>query len=105
MIARLWHGVTAASKADDYFEYLKQTGIPDYQNTDGNRGVYVFRRVQDDQAHFLLVTLWDSLEAIRKFAGPEAEKAVYYPEDEEFLLEKEPSVVHYDVLATPENQQ
>jgi len=98
MIARTWHGVTDVSKADEYFDYLKKTGVAQYQDTEGNRGVYVLRRVDGERAHFLLLTLWESEDAIKRFAGPEMEKARYYPEDEKFLLELEPTVTHYEVL-------
>jgi len=98
MIARAWHGVTAAAKADAYFEVLQETGLKEYRGTPGNQGLIVLRRTEGDRAHFLLITLWDSLDAIRKFAGPNPERAVYYPEDKEFLLEFEPTVTHYDVL-------
>lgn len=98
MIARLWHGRTRAEQADEYVDFLKRTGIPDYQATPGNRGVLMLRRIEGDEAHFLLVTVWDSAEAIRQFAGPEMEKARYYPEDATFLLEFEPTVTHYEVI-------
>src|SRR5262245_29817122 len=98
MIARTWHGVTDAAKADEYFDYLKQTGVPDYKKTEGNRGVYLLRRVEGDVAHFLFLTFWESEEAIKRFAGADIEKAKYYPEDEKFLLELEPTVTHYEVL-------
>jgi heme-degrading monooxygenase HmoA len=101
MIARTWHGVTPASKADAYMEFLHRTGVPDYKATPGNRGVYVLRRIEGDVAHFLLVSLWDSMEAIKGFAGEDVEKAVYYPEDPEFLLEMELNVTHYEVLVQP----
>jgi len=101
MIARLWHGRTAASRADDYFEYLKRTGLDEYSRTEGNRGVYVLRRIEGGHADFLLVSLWDSIEAIRRFAGPGIEKAVYYPEDRDFLTELEPNVSNYEILAAP----
>ena len=101
MIARAWHGMTPASKADAYFELLKRTGMKDYRSTPGNYGAYVLRRMEGDRAHFLLISLWESMDAIRKFAGPEPEQARYYPEDKDFLLEFEPQVVHYDVLAQP----
>ncbi|MEP0821428.1 MAG: antibiotic biosynthesis monooxygenase [Ignavibacterium sp.] len=97
MIARLWHGRTKAEDVDEYLEYLNRTGIPDYRRTPGNRGVQVLVRKQDDEAHFLLVTLWDSYEAIRRFAGDEYEQARYYPDDARWLLEFEPGVVHYEV--------
>ena len=101
MIARTWHGVTQVSKADEYLDYLKRTGVAEYEKTEGNRGVYVLQRVDGDQAHFLLLTLWESEDAIKRFAGSEIEKAKYYPEDEKFLLELEPNVTHYEVLVKP----
>lgn len=97
MIARIWHGVTAASKAEVYVNYLKETGVRAYRATPGNKGVFVLRRMVEGRAEFLLMSLWDSMEAIRRFAGTEVEKAVYYPKDRDFLLELEPKVVHYDV--------
>ncbi len=97
MIARIWHGITAASKAEEYINYLKETGVRAYRATPGNRGVYVLRRKAEGRAEFLLMSLWDSMEAVRRFAGPDAEKAVYYPKDRDFLLELEPKVVHYYV--------
>jgi heme-degrading monooxygenase HmoA len=102
MIARIWHGVTPAAKADAYYELLNRTGVPDYRQTEGNQGVYVLRRIEGDRAHFLTISLWESQDAIRKFAGEDLDKARYYPEDREFLLEFEPNVTHYEVLVHPE---
>jgi heme-degrading monooxygenase HmoA len=101
VIARMWHGVTVAEKADEYLDYLNETGVPDYRETEGNRGVYVLRRIEGDEVHFLTVSFWGSIEEIKAFAGPDPEKARYYPEDEEFLLEFEPRVKHYDVVTGP----
>jgi heme-degrading monooxygenase HmoA len=98
MIARIWRGVTPELKADQYFDYLMATGVKDLRATEGNRGVMVFRRVSDGQAEFLLISLWESLDAIRRFAGDEIDTAVYYPEDKEYLLALEPKVMHYEVL-------
>lgn len=98
MIARTWHGVVPEAKAERYHEYLKATGIPDYRKTPGNRGVYVFRRTEGNLTHFLLLTVWDSVDDIKAFAGDDIERARYYPEDEEYLLELEPEVTHYEVL-------
>jgi heme-degrading monooxygenase HmoA len=98
MLARIWHGVTHADKAEEYFEFLKKTGVTDYQSVAGNQGVTVLRRIEGDRAHFLILTLWDSMDAIRRFAGSDVDKAKYYPEDERFLLEFEEKVVHYTVL-------
>lgn len=98
MIARIWHGITPASKADEYVEFLHRSGVQDYQATEGNRGVHILRRIEGDQAHFLTLTFWDSVEAIKRFAGEEYEKARYYPEDQEFLLEFEETVIHYEMV-------
>jgi heme-degrading monooxygenase HmoA len=102
MIARTWHGAVPTEKADAYYQYLLRTGVPDYRTTPGNRGVYVLQRTDGEITHFLLMTLWESLESIRAFAGDDPERARYYPEDEAFLLELEPTVTHYDVLMSPE---
>ena len=101
MIARTWHGRVPTAKADAYQTYLYRTGIPDYESTPGNRGVLVLRRTDGDETHFLLTTLWDSVDAIRSFAGDDYLRACYYPEDDEYLLEREPFVTHYDVLREP----
>jgi heme-degrading monooxygenase HmoA len=61
--------------------------------------VHTLRRVANGQCEFLLLTLWDSWDAIKAFAGPDYEQAVYYPEDERFLIERGPKVEHYELLS------
>ena len=101
MIARIWHGVTAAAKSGEYLDYLNETGVPDYRATEGNRGVYVLCRLENDRAHFLTVSFWESMKNVEGFAGPDPERARYYPEDEEYLLDFEPGVEHYEVVVGP----
>ena len=98
MIARIWKGETPESKADQYFDFLKVTGIKDYRETKGNQGVLVLRRISEGRAEFLLLTFWESWDAIRQFAGDDVEKAFYYPEDSEYLLSMEPEFEHYEVM-------
>jgi heme-degrading monooxygenase HmoA len=98
MMARHWHGVTRAD-ADAYARYLNETGIRDYKAPPGNPGVLALRRVEDGCAHFDLFSFWDSLDAIKQFAGENVDVARYYPADREYLLELEPRVIHYEVLA------
>lgn len=98
MIARVWHGVTAEEQGEEFLEYVKRTGVPGLGSTPGNLGVTVFRRVEQGKVHFLLTSYWESREAIANFAGPDIEKARYYPEDEKYLLELEPTVNHYEVV-------
>lgn len=102
MIARMWRGVTPASKAESYLDYLSLTGLADYRDTPGNAGVWVLRRDTEDGVEFLLVSLWDSYESIQRFAGPAYERAVYYPEDDAYLLEREPEVRHFEVVLPDE---
>jgi len=98
-IARTWHGRVPADKADDYHQYLLGTGIADYRSTPGNLGVLVQLRIDEERvAHFTLTTLWDSVASIIAFAGEDYERARYYPEDDDYLLEREPHVVHAEVL-------
>lgn len=104
MIARIWRGLTADDQADEYLAYLRLTGLKEYRETPGNRGVFVLRRTQGQRCEVVLVSLWESMEAIRRFAGNSPETAKYYPEDRRFLLEMEPNVRHYevtDVLGLP----
>ena len=97
MIARICGGETLQARSEEYLKYLKATGIKDYRETQGNQGVLVLRRINEGRAEFLLVSLWESWDAIRAFAGDDLEKAVYYPEDQKFLLALEPTVIHYEV--------
>ena len=97
MIARIWRGNTRAERADEYEAFTQRRGIADYRGTPGNRGALLLRRDSEGTSEFLLISFWEDFEAIRRFAGSDVEKAVYYPEDDQFLLGKEPRVTHYDV--------
>lgn len=105
MIARIWRGITHKEMAEDYLAYLDRTGLKDYAKTPGNRGVTVLRREQGEHCEIMLISLWESMSSVREFAGENPERAVYYPEDERFLLQMEPLVRHYEVAQriTPES--
>lgn len=98
MIARMWHGRVPAEKARRYREFLNARAIPDYRSVPGNINVHVLERADGPVTHFVTLTFWESMEAIRGFAGDDVEIAKYYPEDQEFLLEFEPRVIHYEVV-------
>ena len=98
MIARTWHGRTPAAKAAEYQQYLERTGVRDYAATPGFRGILLQRWVEGDVAHFEITTLWDSVHAIRGFAGDDPTRARYYSSDDDFLLEREPRVRHAEVM-------
>jgi quinol monooxygenase YgiN len=99
VVARHWRGWTSAADADRYVEYLNETGVRELRATAGNRGVQVWRRLGGERAEFVVVSFWESREAIRAFAGDEIDVARFYPEDERFLVEREETCTHYDVAA------
>ena len=101
MLAGIWRGATREADKDIYFEYLQKTGLKEYASIRGNQGVWVLRRVYEGKSEFTLISLWESWNDIKAFAGPDYENAVYYPEDEKFLVERGPRVTHYEVLASP----
>jgi heme-degrading monooxygenase HmoA len=98
MIVRMWHGRVPTAKAAAYREFVKGRAIPDYQSVPGNLSVHILERAEGDVTHFITLTFWTGLEAIKGFAGDDVEAAKYYPEDQDFLLEFEPTVVHYEVV-------
>jgi heme-degrading monooxygenase HmoA len=76
---------------------MRTIAILDYRSTPGNVGAYALRRIEDDTAHFLMVTFWESEVAIRAFAGDDIRVAKYYGFDKDFLLELEPCSAHYEM--------
>jgi len=98
MIARTWRGATRAEDADRYLAYLHATGFAGFRETEGNRGALALRRVEGERAEFLLVSFWDSEAAIRRFAGDDPGRAVFYPEDERFLVQRDERVEHFEVV-------
>jgi heme-degrading monooxygenase HmoA len=94
----MWHGRVPTSKAKAYREFLNSRAIPDYQSVNGNISVHILERTEGEITHFITFTFWKDMASIKAFAGKEVETAKYYPEDREFLLEFEPTVVHYEVV-------
>ena len=86
---RTWHGEVPLDKADAYEDFMIERAAPDYGSVEGLQQTFFQRRDEGDVAHFLLVTLWDSMEAMKRFAGDRPEIAKYYPEDDGFLVTKE----------------
>ena len=77
-----------------------RTGIEGYQRTPGNCGAWLLWRVDGDRAEFITMSLWESRAAIEGFAGQDIDKAVFYPDDEQFLIERDLTVRHYEVGGT-----
>jgi heme-degrading monooxygenase HmoA len=99
MIARTWRGAVRKGDGDAYARYMLETGVAGYAGTPGNRGVWMLRRDTGETTEFVMFTLWDSLDAVKRFAGDDYETAVFYPEDDRFLVERDPRSTHYEVAA------
>jgi heme-degrading monooxygenase HmoA len=99
MIARIWRGWTRAEDEAAYVAYLEETGARASRGTPGNLGFYILHRTVGDRAEFVTMSLWDSLEAVRGFAGEDVERAVFFPEDERFLVDRDLAVSHYELEA------
>jgi heme-degrading monooxygenase HmoA len=98
MIARLWHGRIRSADAKEYLRYIERTGLRDYRACPGNRGALMLVRPISDEAEVYTLSLWDSYDDIKAFAGEDIAKARYYPQDQRFLLEFEERVQHFDVI-------
>lgn len=98
MIARVWNGVVRREDADVYADYIRETGFRSYGETPGNLGAWLLRSDIGERTEFVTLSLWESLDAIRAFAGDAPEVAVYYPEDDRYLLERVDTVTHYAVV-------
>jgi heme-degrading monooxygenase HmoA len=102
MIARTWRGVTRTTDSDRYAKYVEDTGLRAYSETPGNLGALLLRRPVGDaneaNTEFLVVSFWDSMDAVKRFAGAVPEKAVFYPEDDQYLVRRDLSVDHFEVV-------
>ena len=105
MIARMWRGATVAADGDRYAAYLEVTGVAECRSTPGNRGTTVLRRRSGDREEFIFISYWEDEAAVRRFAGPDPDLAVFYPEDDAFLVERETRVTHWRVGAGEPSEQ
>ncbi len=93
---RMWSGVVRTADRDAYVDYVERTGMAEYRITPGNLDAWLLTRdLGDDRTEITTVSRWESFEAITRFAGADVERAVFYPEDDRFLLERDDRVRHY----------
>lgn len=97
MIARIWKGAVLREDGDAYADYMRETGVSGYAQTPGNRGVWMLRRDAGERTEFVMFTLWETLDAVKAFAGTDYETAVFYPEDARFLVDRDLVATHYQV--------
>jgi heme-degrading monooxygenase HmoA len=98
VIARIWRGAVRTEDAAEYAVYIEATGMEQYRSTPGNQGAWILRRDVDGVTHFITLSMWDDMDAVRAFAGDDPERAVMYPEDAKYLVEHDVVVEHYEIV-------
>ena len=98
MIARMWRGWVATERAAECVAYIGETGMAEYRATAGNVDAQMWTRdLGDGRTEVITLSWWDDLESIKGFAGEDIGRAVFYPSDDEFLVDRETTVTHYEV--------
>jgi heme-degrading monooxygenase HmoA len=105
MVLRAWRGYGAVAEPEAYPKHLLQSVRPKLEQLPGFQGLYLLRRRGMDEVEFLVLTLWESMDSIRAFAGDKPELAVVEPEARAALIRFDNTVHHYEVLAAPDGAQ
>jgi heme-degrading monooxygenase HmoA len=105
MILRMWRGRAAPEKAGDYVQHARQKLFPTLRQIEGQRGAYLLRRAVDGAIEFVVITLWASMAAIARFAGPEPQKAIVEPEAQAILSSYDESATHFEIVHSTEAQE
>jgi heme-degrading monooxygenase HmoA len=98
MVVRVWRGKSSAANADAYEKFLQHTAYPDYGEARGNRGWMLLRRPLEETVEFMLVSFWESMDAVARYAEGDAHRPKYYPEDRAALLNLPDSVDHFEMV-------
>ena len=98
MILRTWRGAVRPADEAEYLQHQGDTGVREYRETPGNLGALVLRRERDGLVEVTTVSLWESMDAVRAFAGDDPERAKFYPGDDDLLAEKDAHADHYELI-------
>jgi len=98
LILRMWRARATAEKSGEYVQHATNKVFPTLRAIAGHRGAYLLRRAVDDAVELVVLTLWESMEAVRQFAGKEPEKAVVEPEARAVLTSFDDSVTHFEII-------
>jgi len=102
MILRMWSARSTTEKAEEYVRFVTTKIFPPLREIKGHRGAYLLRRSAPESVEFVVLTLWDSMEAIREFAGADTDKAVVEPPARAVLTSFDQLVKHFEVVHSPE---
>ena len=97
MVSRHWKGIAKPEHVDAYVRHLKTETFPNLSRIPGFVRASISSRPVDAGTEFQIVTVWESLDAIRAFAGPDAEAAVVPPVAQQFLVSYDSRAVHYEL--------
>jgi heme-degrading monooxygenase HmoA len=99
MIVRVWRGCVAAKNEKAYIEHLTRHLFPAFRTIDGFLGGSLFKDPRTDGVHFMVITRWESMDAVRRFAGADVTRAVVEPAAQQILIEYDRVVKHYEFVA------
>jgi heme-degrading monooxygenase HmoA len=97
MIARHWRGWTKPENADAYEKFLRETALPQIHKIEGHTGVFLLRNDSPQESQFIVINFFDSLDAVKRFAGTDYRIPVFEPEARELLSRVDPFANHFDV--------
>jgi len=98
MVLRMWRGRATAEKSGEYIDHVTKKVFPALGAIEGHRGAYLLQHAVDGAIEFVVLTLWESMQAVRRFAGAKPEKAVVEPEARATLTDFDESVTHFEVI-------
>lgn len=98
MIARTWRGTVAAGRGPAYLDVVGRTGLMDSRSTPGNLGFFMMQRPDGDHDEILTLSLWESADSVRAFAGEDISRAVFYPEDDGWLITRDLHADHWEII-------
>jgi heme-degrading monooxygenase HmoA/uncharacterized protein YciI len=98
LILRMWRARSTVDKSGEYVRHATKKVFPTLRAIEGYRGAYLLRRTVDSAIELVVLTLWESMEAVRKFAGKEPEKAVVEPEARAVLTGFDDTVTHFEIV-------
>jgi uncharacterized protein len=101
LILRMWKGRASAEKSGEYVDFVTKKIFPSLREIEGHGGAYLLRRAVDGAIEFVVLTLWESMEAVRRFAGSKPEKAVVEPEARAVLSGFDETATHFEVIHRP----
>jgi heme-degrading monooxygenase HmoA len=98
MVIREWRGRASAEQTEAYPDHFHQVVMPELRRRAGFLGAYLCRRLVDDEIEFVVLTRWESMDAIKAFAGEDPARAVVDARAAATLRDFDATVQHFDVI-------